>query len=350
MKLSIYKKSFVFLYIILTGFIAGCTTLLITSNQKINSDISFIGESALSVYANENKAFSQLMFIQTAAHFSLQKALGDLPATLTSCSKYGTYQVWQASAELCFPSKAKIDTNLKQQFFASFKQKLDANKDLSITGENYEYSVINNDHLKFLGIATSGISYDVAYDAPLTPQIPAGSYGEFVPFRCASRIAKNVCLLKPKAYNQLLAAAKLAEKQNEEIIITSAYRSKDDQEQLCGGLVNGKCKNRNAAVPGESSHQSGGAVDVILVMNGNRGACGKLDIKEKAKLDDYATAPDKLGKYINTCRQTLKNIMIHAGFINLPSEWWHWEYGTRMWADIKSKEAQAKVEPLYQIT
>ncbi|CAK2155539.1 hypothetical protein VCRA2116O234_510012 [Vibrio crassostreae] len=32
-------------------------------------------------------------------------------------------------------------------------------------------------------------------------------------------------------------------------------------------------------------------------------------------------------------RRLLYNAMIGAGFTNLPSEWWHYDYGNQMWAN-----------------
>lgn len=31
-------------------------------------------------------------------------------------------------------------------------------------------------------------------------------------------------------------------------------------------------------------------------------------------------------------RRILYNVMIMAGFTNLPSEWWHYDYGDKFWA------------------
>ena len=30
----------------------------------------------------------------------------------------------------------------------------------------------------------------------------------------------------------------------------------------------------------------------------------------------------------------LYNVMTAAGFTNLPSEWWHYDYGDNMWAQL----------------
>jgi D-alanyl-D-alanine dipeptidase len=33
-------------------------------------------------------------------------------------------------------------------------------------------------------------------------------------------------------------------------------------------------------------------------------------------------------------RRMLYNVMTAAGFTNLPSEWWHYDYGDNMWAQL----------------
>ena len=40
--------------------------------------------------------------------------------------------------------------------------------------------------------------------------------------------------------------------------------------------------------------------------------------------------------------QSVYNIMIEAGFTNLPSEWWHYEYGTKFWSYFKGRPALYK--------
>ena len=37
-------------------------------------------------------------------------------------------------------------------------------------------------------------------------------------------------------------------------------------------------------------------------------------------------------------RRMLYNIMIASGFVNYPSEWWHFEYGTQRWANATGQE------------
>ncbi len=354
------KKSAVLIYIILIGFVAAVATLFGTTVKNFRPDVTFIGESALSMYNNENEVFSQLIFIQSAAYYTLQEAINKIPSILNKCDKYGTYAIWNKANDNCFPSKNEIDTAIKKEFQNSFKPRLEKNKDINMKAENYEYSVINDKNLKFLGVALNGVNYDLVlktqlakiqnpietYQTPLLT-IGTGPSEKLYDFSCSARDKNTICQLRAQALQQLNLAKKYAQDQGYELIVNDAYRSYDDQEKICGKLRNGKCINRNAAPAGKSSHQTGGAVDVRLVINGNRNSCGTINILDKSQIDDYANNKDPRGIDIHNCRQKLKEIMTKAGFTNLPSEWWHWEYGTELWAIEMSKQKLAEVKPLY---
>lgn len=80
-------------------------------------------------------------------------------------------------------------------------------------------------------------------------------------------------------------------------------------------------------------HTTGGAVDVTLV---DEFGC-ELDMgtrfdefSEKAHTAYFEGAFDKCAAREN--RRILYNAMIGAGFTNLPSEWWHYDYGDKFWA------------------
>ena len=45
---------------------------------------------------------------------------------------------------------------------------------------------------------------------------------------------------------------------------------------------------------------------------------------------------------IKNNRRILYNAMTKAGFTNLPSEWWHYDYKDRAWAYYKEKPAEYK--------
>ncbi len=86
-------------------------------------------------------------------------------------------------------------------------------------------------------------------------------------------------------------------------------------------------------------HTTGGAVDVTLTdENGNELDMGsKFDeFSEKAETFFYEETKNTV---IRDNRRILYNSMINAGFTNLPSEWWHYDFGTKFWAYYKKQPA-----------
>ena len=88
-------------------------------------------------------------------------------------------------------------------------------------------------------------------------------------------------------------------------------------------------------------HATGGAIDLTIV-----------DLKTGKELDmgvDFDTfsniattdyfEQDGMNEEIRNNRRILYNAMIKAGFTNLPSEVWHYDYGNRAWAYYNKKPA-----------
>lgn len=100
------------------------------------------------------------------------------------------------------------------------------------------------------------------------------------------------------------------------------------------------------AIPSENpdlppAHTTGGAVDLTLIdEDGNELDLGTGfdDFSDKAETD-YFEKEEFGGSIIQKNRRILKSAMESAGFTNLPSEWWHYDYGDRNWALYSKKEA-----------
>ncbi|MBQ4557077.1 MAG: M15 family metallopeptidase [Clostridia bacterium] len=87
-------------------------------------------------------------------------------------------------------------------------------------------------------------------------------------------------------------------------------------------------------------HSTGGAVDLTIVThNGTELDMGTSfdDFTERASTTYF----EKSGR--NICvrdnRRLLYNLMINEGFTNLPTEWWHFDYGDKFWAHYKKEKA-----------
>lgn len=87
-------------------------------------------------------------------------------------------------------------------------------------------------------------------------------------------------------------------------------------------------------------HNTGGAVDLTLVDNDfnelNMGTAFD-DFSCKAWSDYYESYD--IDDAIRENRRILYNIMHEVGFTNLPSEWWHYDYGTKFWGYFTNQSA-----------
>ena len=87
-----------------------------------------------------------------------------------------------------------------------------------------------------------------------------------------------------------------------------------------------------------SLHNTGGAVDLTLVTTRGHYAlnmgCDFDDFTPKAWTNHFEE--DYEEHEVNTeareNRRLLYSVMTEAGFTNLPSEWWHFDYGDKFWA------------------
>lgn len=88
-------------------------------------------------------------------------------------------------------------------------------------------------------------------------------------------------------------------------------------------------------------HTTGGSVDLTItnLMTGN-------DLDFGINFDDFSDLTNTVSfeKYLSDeivrdNRRLLYNTMIQAGFTNLPSEVWHYDYGNRAWGYYKQKPA-----------
>lgn len=108
--------------------------------------------------------------------------------------------------------------------------------------------------------------------------------------------------------------------------------SKEEKERIINKYVSIPIKDRKLA----PAHTTGGAIDITLLKNGK-------EVNMGAEFDEFtnrATTNYYKGKNetIDNNRKILYNVMIKAGFTNLDSEFWHYDYGDKNWAE-KNNEA-----------
>ncbi|MGC7095167.1 M15 family metallopeptidase [Amycolatopsis lurida] len=105
------------------------------------------------------------------------------------------------------------------------------------------------------------------------------------------------------------------------------------------------------APPEVAPHVAGGAVDLTLcTVDGVELAMGsEVNATPPEHGTECFTASPLIDLDARANRNTLIEAMATTGFVNYPSEWWHWSYGDRYWAfSIGSTHARygpATLEP-----
>lgn len=82
-------------------------------------------------------------------------------------------------------------------------------------------------------------------------------------------------------------------------------------------------------------HSTGGAIDIYLI--DENGEPLEMGIHPKDWMSDIdgeisLTASNKISNTAKNNRQLMSEVLSHVGFINYPTEFWHWSYGDRYWA------------------
>ncbi len=89
-----------------------------------------------------------------------------------------------------------------------------------------------------------------------------------------------------------------------------------------------------------AGHPTGGAIDITLLKDGK-------EIDMGSGFNDAPIEPKNLtymySDYINDVAKANREILIQCmekvGFINYPTEWWHWSYGDCYWAFLNNCDA-----------
>ena len=109
--------------------------------------------------------------------------------------------------------------------------------------------------------------------------------------------------------------------------LKSKFPAWSDQE------IYDECSKLNAPLD-VAPHTTGGAVDLTLSDESGRA----LDLGTKFNAEPLETEnatftiATNISDEARKNRQLLMSVMSKAGFINYPTEWWHWSYGDKYWA------------------
>lgn len=87
------------------------------------------------------------------------------------------------------------------------------------------------------------------------------------------------------------------------------------------------------------AHTTGGAIDLTMAEDEKELDFGTdFDAFSEKTNTDWFELHDEDTKIRNR-RRMLYHVMTQAGFTNLPSEWWHYEYGDRNWSRLTGRPA-----------
>ncbi|MGW5654874.1 M15 family metallopeptidase [Streptomyces humi] len=86
--------------------------------------------------------------------------------------------------------------------------------------------------------------------------------------------------------------------------------------------------------PEVAPHVSGGAVDLTLcTADGTELALGtEVNATPEESAGACRTGAADIGAEARANRGLMDRALTTAGFVNYPTEWWHWSYGDRYWA------------------
>ena len=129
------------------------------------------------------------------------------------------------------------------------------------------------------------------------------------------------------------------------LAVLDAWRSLDLQSELYSIYKKDPSVSDNHVHPPSSDpstpppHLTGGCIDVTLAWNGSPLALGTGfdDFSPTAATGFFEDSPG----LVRDLRRVLVAAMLNQGFTYIDSEWWHFEFGTRLWA------SRNKTAPLY---
>ena len=176
--------------------------------------------------------------------------------------------------------------------------------------------------------------------------------------------AEEKCLVREEVYNMLLKAAE-ALPAGYKFRMLDAWRPFDLQHEIyeiysrniikefrledCSEEERNRVIRKYVSDPVKDRecppvHTTGGAVDLTIIdADGNEldMGTGFDEFTDRTHTAYFEKIDNDTGNndLVKENRRLLYHVMTSAGFTNLPSEWWHYDYGDRFWAYYKEKPA-----------
>lgn len=92
--------------------------------------------------------------------------------------------------------------------------------------------------------------------------------------------------------------------------------------------------SKYSAPPDVAPHATGGAVDLTLIDEKGEWLDMGTEFNASPHTTNGATytSAENISAIAKKNRKILILAMAHGGFVNYPTEWWHWSYGEKYWA------------------
>ena len=171
--------------------------------------------------------------------------------------------------------------------------------------------------------------------------------------------------LRKSVYDKLCVFDEIVKEKSYKIKLFDAYRSIDKQKEVwLQALDETKKENPNAneeeiirittlkvanPTSGIGGHQTGGAIDITLLdKDGNELDMGSKYLEHIPQTKTYCKDINDVQK---SNREYLLKNLEKLGFVNFPTEWWHYCYGDKMWAAYSNKKTcmYGYVEPKVKV-
>jgi D-alanyl-D-alanine dipeptidase len=99
-----------------------------------------------------------------------------------------------------------------------------------------------------------------------------------------------------------------------------------------------ECSKLNAPLD-VAPHTTGGAVDLTLIDEKGKWLDMGTEFNASPLETESATYTDaqNISSVARANRKILVDVMDKVGFVNYPTEWWHWSYGDKYWALVSGQ-------------
>jgi len=178
----------------------------------------------------------------------------------------------------------------------------------------------------------------VVAPVPRLHPTPDRAAGGLVRAGVARRLARADCALPPgvhlvlaEGWRSPAAQAAIVERYRSAVRAGHPDADEDEVERLT---------SRYVSPVSVAPHVAGAAVDVTLVDDAGR----ELDLgcpldATPEESDGRCFTAAQVPPAARVLRTALGEVMAGAGFVNYPTEWWHWSVGDRYWALVTAQPA-----------